>query len=430
MAVMQSGFNEMHAVRANAVIGVVESAVKQVKVRNMPLEQTWRWFGPRDPISLKEIRQTGATGIVTALHHVPTGEIWSVEEIAERKTMIESEGMRWSVVESLPVHEDIKKRSGNYRQYIDNYSQTLRNLGRCGIDTVCYNFMPVLDWSRTDLQVEYKDGSITTKFESMVFAAFDLCVLKRAHAAKDYSGEQLRKAEHYYENLSEEQKRRLTRTVLLGLPGSLEAYTLDGLREAIRTYDGIGEDELRNNLSSFIRDIVPVAEEWGVCMAIHPDDPPWSLLGLPRVVRNSDDVERILGVIDTPSNGITLCTGSFGAGHANDLVDMATRFAGRINFVHLRNVSRNAEDDFLEADHLGGDIDIYGVMKALVVEQRHREEEGRKVPRMPFRPDHGHLMIPDMEKQGIYPGYSLFGRMRGLAELRGLELGIRRSLGL
>jgi mannonate dehydratase len=396
----------------------------------MPLEQTWRWFGPPDPISLKEIRQTGASGVVTALHHVPTGEVWPVEEITQRKAQIESEGMRWSVVESLPVHEDIKKRSGRYRQYIENYAQSLRNLGRCGIDTVCYNFMPVLDWSRTDLQVEHKDGSITTKFDPVVFAAFDLHMLNRPDAEKDYSDAQRQKAQHYYRTLSDDQKHRLARTVLLGLPGSLEAYTLEGFKEAIRQYDGIGELELRDNLYAFIREIVPVAEEWGVSMAIHPDDPPWSLLGLPRVVRNADDVEGILGVIDTPANGITLCTGSFGAGHRNDLVEMATRFADRINFIHLRNVSRNDEGSFLEEDHLGGDIDIYGVMKALVLEQRYREDEGRKARRMPFRPDHGHLMIPDIEKQGIYPGYSLFGRMRGLAELRGLELGIRRSLGL
>jgi mannonate dehydratase len=396
----------------------------------MPLEQTWRWFGPPDPVSLKEIRQTGAAGIVTALHHIPTGEIWPVEEIVQRKALIESEGMRWSVVESLPVHEDIKKRSGKYRRYIDAYTQTLRNLGQCGIDTVCYNFMPVLDWSRTDLQVEYQDGSITTKFEATVFAAFDLYMLNRPNAEKDYSDAQLQKARQFYTNLTDDQKKQLEQTVLLGLPGSLEAYSLEGLREAIRRYEGIGEQELRSNLYSFIREIVPVAEEWGVCMAIHPDDPPWSLLGLPRVVRNREDVEGILGVIDTPANGITLCTGSFGAGQANDLVDMAARFADRINFIHLRNVSRNADGDFLEEDHLGGDIDIYGVMKALVLEQRYREDEGRKVRRMPFRPDHGHLMIPDMGKQGVYPGYSLFGRMRGLAELRGLELGIRRSLGL
>jgi mannonate dehydratase len=396
----------------------------------MPLEQTWRWFGPKDPITLKEIRQTGACGIVTALHQVPTGEVWPVEEIGKRKAMIASEGLRWSVVESLPVHEDIKKRSGKYRQYIANYIQSLRNLGQCGIDTVCYNFMPVLDWSRTDLHVENEDGSITTKFEATVFAAFDLHVLQRTDAVKDYTIEQLQRAERYYRGLSEVQKGQLTQTVLLGLPGSLEALTLDGLREAVRQYDGIGEHELRTNLCSFIEAIVPAAEESGVSLAVHPDDPPWPLLGLPRVVSNREDVERILRVIDTPANGITLCTGSFGAGYANDLVDMANRFARRINFVHLRNVSRNEAGDFLEEDHLGGDIDMYGVMKALVLEQKHREEEGGARRRMPFRPDHGHLMIPDAEKQGIYPGYSLFGRMRGLAELRGLELGVRRSLGL
>jgi mannonate dehydratase len=396
----------------------------------MPLEQTWRWFGPKDPISLAEIRQTGAGGIVTALHHIPAGEVWPVEEIVRRKDMIASEGMRWSVVESLPVHEDIKKRTGRYRAYIDNYLQSLRNLGHCGIDTVCYNFMPVLDWSRTDLRVECEDGSITTKFEATVFAAFDLFVLARTDAAKDYTSEQLLNAERYYRTLREDQKRQLTETVLLGLPGSLEGYTLEGLREAVRQYEGIGEHELRSNLCAFIKNIVPVAEESGVCMAIHPDDPPWSLLGLPRVVSNRGDVERILDVHDTPSNGITLCTGSFGAGYANDLVDMAARFSRRINFIHLRNVSRSEDGDFLEEDHLGGDIDMYGVMKVLVVEQRHREEARMEGWRMPFRPDHGHLMIPDMHKQGVYPGYSLFGRMRGLAELRGLELGIRRSLGL
>ena len=396
----------------------------------MPLEPTWRWFGPQDPISLKEIRQTGAAGIVTALHHIPTGEVWSVEEVAKRKAEIASAGMRWSVVESLPVHEDIKKRSGRYRQYTENYKQSLHNLGGCGIDTVCYNFMPVLDWSRTDLHVEYEDGSITTRFESTVFAAFDLYLLNRTNAVKDYGEEQLGKAEQYFRNLNNDQKQRLAQTVLLGLPGSLEGYTLEGLREAVRQYDGIGEHELRNNLCSFIKDIVPEAEKAGVRMAIHPDDPPWSLLGLPRVLSNSEDVRRILEVIDTPSNGITLCTGSFGAGHANDLVEMAIRFAHRINFIHLRNVSRNEDGDFLEEDHLDGDIDMYGVMKALVLEQKRREDEGRKGRRIPFRPDHGHLMIPDTLKQGVYPGYSLFGRMRGLAELRGLELGIRRSLEL
>ncbi len=395
----------------------------------MALEETWRWFGPQDPISLKEIRQTGARGVVTALHHIPVGEVWSVDEITRRQALIESEGMRWSVVESLPVHEDIKKRSGNYQRYVDNYRESLRNLGRCGIDIVCYNFMPVLDWSRTDHHVEYKDESITAKFESHVFAAFDLFVLQRRHAERDYTDEQLAKARHYYKGLTEEQKDRLTRTVLLGFPGSLEAYTLQGLRDAIGGYGEIGDGELRLNLYAFIKDIIPTGEEAGIFMAIHPDDPPWSLLGLPRVVCNEADVEGLLGVSDSSSNGITLCTGSFGAGFANELVHLASRFARRVNFIHLRNVSRNSEGDFLEEDHLGGDIDMYGVMKALVLEQKRREEEGSKNRRMPFRPDHGHLMLPDMPRQGIYPGYSLFGRMRGLAELRGLELGIRRSLG-
>lgn len=396
----------------------------------MPLEQTWRWFGPKDPITLKEIRQTGAVGIVTALHHIPVGEVWPVEEIMRRRILIESEGMTWSVVESLPVHEDIKKRSGNGRHYVDNYRESLRNLGTCGIDTVCYNFMPVLDWSRTNLRVEYSDGSITTKFEANVFAAFDLFILKRKNAESDYSPDRLGKARRYYDQLSEEQKRELTRTVLLGLPGSLEAYTLEQLREAIAQYVDVGDAGLRANLYTFVREMVPVAEASGVRMAIHPDDPPWSLLGLPRIVANEDDVAKVLAVHDSPANGLTLCTGSLGAGYANDLAHMAARFAPRINFIHLRNVSRNAEGDFLEEDHLAGDIDMYGVMKALVSEQKRREDERRPDRRMPFRPDHGHLMTPDMQREGIYPGYSLFGRMRGLAELRGLELGIRRSLGL
>jgi mannonate dehydratase len=396
----------------------------------MALEQTWRWFGPKDPITLNEIRQTGATGVVTALHHIAVGEVWPAGEIQKRKELIESAGMNWSVVESLPVHEDIKKRSGDYQRYVSNYQESLRNLGTCGIDTVCYNFMPVLDWSRTNLRVEYSDGSITTKFEAGVFGAFDLCILKRDDAEKDYSPAQVEKARQYFRQLTDEQKKELTETILLGLPGSLEAYTLEQLRAAIRQYVEVGDAGLRANLYAFIKEIVPVAEKAGVCMAIHPDDPPWSLLGLPRVVSNEDDLAQILGVNDSPSNGLTLCTGSLGAGHANDLTHMAERFAPRINFIHLRNVSRNTDGDFLEEDHLAGDIDLFGVMKALVLEQRRRESERRSDRRMPFRPDHGHLMTPDLQRTGIYPGYSLFGRMRGLAELRGLELGIRRSLGM
>jgi mannonate dehydratase len=396
----------------------------------MGFEQTWRWFGPKDPITLKEIKQTGATGIVTALHHIPSGEVWTVDEIKKRKLAIEAEGLRWSVAESLPVHEHIKKRQKNSRQLIENYKESIRNIGSCGIDTVCYNFMPVLDWSRTDLHVEFKDGSITTKFEANVFAAFDLFILKRPGANKNYSEEQISNAESLYRSMDEAQKNRLVQTVLLGLPGSLEAYTLDEFRAALHEYDGIGEQELRENLLSFIREIIPAAETAGVFMAIHPDDPPFSLLGLPRVVSSKQDVEQIVHSMDSRSNGLTLCTGSFGAGYKNDLVDITSNFANRINFVHLRNVMRNENGDFLEDNHLDGDIDIYNVMRSLLLEQKRRAGEGRTDRRMPMRPDHGHLMIPDLQREGIYPGYSLFGRMRGLAELRGLELGIIRSLNL
>jgi len=396
----------------------------------MGLEHTWRWFGPKDPITLEEIRQTGAAGVVTALHHIPSGEAWTIDEITKRKMAIESAGLRWSVAESVPVHEDIKKRSGNYRTFIENYKASIRNLGKSGVDIICYNFMPVLDWSRTDLGVVFKDGSITSKFEANVFAAFDLFILARAGAEKDYRKEQIEQAKHYFESLSASQKEKLIQTVLLGFPGSGEAYTLEGLKEALAEYREIGDAELRENLYSFIKEIVPVAEESGVLMAIHPDDPPWPLLGLPRVVSNKQDVEKILKALDSPANGITLCAGSFGAGYQNDLVDMAARFAQRISFIHLRNVIRNQNGDFTEDNHLDGDIDIYGVMKALLIEQQRRTKEGRADRRMPFRPDHGHLMSADQQRPKVYPGYSLFGRMRGLAELRGLEMGITRSLGL
>lgn len=396
----------------------------------MGFENTWRWFGPKDPISLKEIKQTGATGIVTALHHIKTGEVWSVDEILKRKKMIEDEGLNWSVVESVPVHENIKKRKGNYKILIENYKSTIRNIGACGINVICYNFMPVLDWSRTDLNVIFRDGSITTKFESTPFAAFDLFILKRKNAEKDYSQEKYKAAKSYYDKLNEDEKQKLIDTVLLGLPGSLEAYTLDEFKNALSEYDEIGEEELKNNLHLFIKKIIPAAEESGVFMAIHPDDPPFALLGLPRVVSNKNDIEQILNTVESNNNGITMCTGSFGAGYFNDCVEIAERFADRINFVHLRNVMRNEDGDFLEENHLEGDVDMYGVIKALLIEQKRRKESGRDDYRMPMRPDHGHLMIPGLNREGIYPGYSLFGRMRGLAELRGLELGITRSLKL
>lgn len=396
----------------------------------MPFDQCWRWFGPRDPISLREVRQTGASGVVTALHEVPAGDIWTADAIKARKQIIEAEGLRWSVAESLPVHEEIKRRGPVSRQLIENYQTSIKNLGECGVRTLCYNFMPVLDWSRTDLQTRFADGSITTAFHSHVLAAFDLFILKRVGAEMEYDADQIREAKSYFLNLNEHQREHLVRTILLGFPGSGEAYTLDQLRAALGEYRTITETTFRENHVLFLRQIVPVAEQSGVLLALHPDDPPWPVLGLPRVVSTSDDVTRILSAIDSPSNGITLCTGSFGAGRRNDLVAMADRFASRINFVHLRNVATTGDRDFTETDHLDGDVDMYGVIRALLLEQKRRAAEGRPDSTIPMRPDHGHLMDADRRDREYYPGYSLFGRMRGLAELRGLELGIRRSLGL
>ncbi len=394
----------------------------------MALEQTWRWFGPHDPVSLKEIRQTGAEGIVTALHQIPVGDVWPVNAIIARKSMIEAEGLRWSVVESLPVHEDIKKRKGQYARYLENYRESLRNLGRCGITVVCYNFMPVLDWSRTNLELVFRDGSLTVQFEPTAFAAFDLFLLKRKGAEKDYDEARYTKAKMYFDHLDEQKREKLVQAVLFGLPGSGETFTLEELSQRIHEYKGVGDGEIREHLREFLCAVVPTAEEAGVVMGVHPDDPPWSLLGLPRVVSTSADVEQILAAVDSPANGLTLCTGSFGASRDNDLVAMATRFASRINFIHLRNVRKDDEGNFYEENHLEGDVDLYRVMKILILEQRRRAREGHPNARMPMRPDHGHLMLPDQGRADFYPGYSLFGRMRALAELRGLEQGIARSL--
>ncbi len=394
----------------------------------MAFEKTLRWFGPQDPITLKEIKQAGVTGIVNALHQIPVGEVWTVDEILKRKNIIEAEVLKWSVVESLPVHENIKKRKDNYLAIIDNYKTSIRNLGECGIDTIAYNFMPVLDWSRTELQHINKDGSITSKFDSKVFRAFDVFILKRKNAVDDYSEEQLLEAKEYFEKLIDNDKEKLINTVLYGLPGSLEAYTLTEFRKALDEYNEIKDAQLRENLYYFISEMIPTAEESGIRMGIHPDDPPWSLLGLPRVVGNKKDIEQILAVNDSTSNGITFCTGSFGASINNDLVDMARTFAHRINFLHLRNLSRDDNMNFKEEYHLEGEIDLFNIIKELLLEQKRRIDSGREDSRLPMRPDHGHLLIPDFEKIGIYPGYSLVGRMRGLAELRGLEMGISKSL--
>ncbi|KAA0019843.1 mannonate dehydratase [Salinicola corii] len=390
------------------------------------MEHTWRWFGPADPITLDDIRQAGATGIVTALHEIPNGEVWPVEAIAERKRLIESAGLTWSVVESVPIHEAIKQGLPEAQGYIDNYRQTLANLGQCGIDVVCYNFMPILDWTRTDLAWPLPNGGTALRFDQTAFAAFDLFLLEREGAATDYSETEREAASAYLETLDAAARTQLVDTVIAGLPGTEEHYTLEDFRQALDAYRDIDATALRENLSTFLRAIVPTAEEAGVRLAIHPDDPPRELLGLPRVVSTAEDAQYVLDSAPSPANGLTFCTGSYGVREDNDLVAMAQRFAPHIHFVHLRATRREANPlSFHEAEHLDGDVDMVGVIGALVQEQRRRQREGGN--RLPMRPDHGHHLLDDLTRDSR-PGYPLIGRLKGLAELCGVELAVERLL--
>lgn len=385
------------------------------------MHQTMRWYGPHDKVSLSDIRQAGCDGVVTALHQIPVGDIWTVEEIEKRRKMIEDAGMTWTVIESLPVSDDIKKQRGDYKLHIENYKQSIRNVAACGLKVITYNFMPVLDWLRTDVNYEMTDGSRALYFNRLDFVIFDLLLLQRPGAEHDFTQAEIEQAKAKFAVMSEAKKESIFKNCLLGLPGSDDAFTPEQVLSALKSYDGIDKEQLKKHLFDFLHAVIPVAEECGVKMAIHPDDPPYAVMGLPRIMSTEQDAADMLAAVPSPSNGLCFCTGSFGARADNDIPKMLHRFADHVHFLHLRNTKRDEDGNFFEADHLAGDTNMYEVIKEVIQIQRRRRIS------IPMRPDHGHQMLDDLKKT-TYPGYSAIGRLRGLAELRGVEYALNNAL--